>query len=1026
MVNYTVGGFAASTDYAPLSGGVVIPAGKSGATIFVNPINDADIEGTPPETVTLTLSANSNYSIGTNSATITINDDDVAGVRILQSGTRTDVVEGGDTDTYDLSLTARPSSNVTINFNTGTQISSIPAITFTPANWNIAQTVTVAAVDDNITEGAHTGTITHTTSTADTNYSALSVGSVTANISDPILDGLAIASGLETLLNTLEQSYATEFLSAEIPIFGDGEQLVNINPFAEIKDLLLSNIRTATALTPGQLELILETSLAPLFPTVNATVTLSATEATFTLDGLDKTFNSGALQLAEDFNLPGLDMSVDGDFQAQVSFSGDLGFGISKDTNIGFFVNPTTTSFVTDVDLSLSNNFATQSNLGVFRLDINNDADNPTVFDGAFTLGVRDTDGSTTDADGNRLTLTELQGGSNPLNASFVGNANLGLEAKTSIAGDAAIPSFLFDFEVDFPSQFSFSNGEVTGVVPTVSFNNLQIDLGTFITQFAAPVVQEINPILEPIRPIISFLNADTKLFSALGIASLFDQNGDGKVSVIELAATLSGQRVSTGFFAAIEAVSSLVESVDELTNLLDTTNPSEVDSIVLDLGSYNLTNFDPLSGIEDALQNAAAQVAGAQGILDQIDQAFAGIDSEVTQPTPRLKIKATQKKVIAGFTDQGGLNVPLLTNPFTAVELLLGKPDVDLFVYDLPKLEFGFEIQRVFPIYPPFALAGLLEGSFNLGIDIGFGFDSLGLSNWRDSGFQESQTALILDGFFISDRQDVNGNGILSPDEDINELTILATIAAGFGLDFKVVSGFLKGGVEGIIGIDFLDVGEVPGTGNQGTDDGKIRFTTEIFTRQFSELFQVLGVINAFLGAEINVLGSTVFETRFATFPLAQFTIEPNGATFGAASDGYITGATVFFDANFNGIQDFADFNGNDIIYSKGGRDSLFGGNGNDTIYSGGGSDFIDGGVGNDTIYLSGGRNIAVMKLGEGTDTIIGYRNNVVQFDLEQLTFGQLTIAQTGKDVQIRNGLEVLAVLTSTQVSSVTASNFI
>ncbi|NJN86619.1 MAG: cadherin-like domain-containing protein [Leptolyngbyaceae cyanobacterium SL_7_1] len=116
----------------------------------------------------------------------------------------------------------------------------------------------------------------------------------------------------------------------------------------------------------------------------------------------------------------------------------------------------------------------------------------------------------------------------------------------------------------------------------------------------------------------------------------------------------------------------------------------------------------------------------------------------------------------------------------------------------------------------------------------------------------------------------------------------------------------------------------------------------------------------------------------------------------------------------------------GNDIIYSKGGRDMLFGGNGDDTIYSGGGRDFIDGGVGNDTIYLSGGRNVAVMKLGEGIDTVIGYRNNTLQFDLEQLTFGQLTIAQTGRDVQIRNGSEILAILTNTQTRSVTASNFI
>ncbi len=131
--------------------------------------------------------------------------------------------------------------------------------------------------------------------------------------------------------------------------------------------------------------------------------------------------------------------------------------------------------------------------------------------------------------------------------------------------------------------------------------------------------------------------------------------------------------------------------------------------------------------------------------------------------------------------------------------------------------------------------------------------------------------------------------------------MTASATIAAGLGLDILIVSGFLKGGLEGIIGLDLIDGGEV-----NGTDDGRLR-ASEIGSRISTpfELFQLNGVVNAFLGAEVDLFGATVFEQRIATFPLAEFSIGGKGNSFSSVLDGVISGGTVFFDANFNGIQD-------------------------------------------------------------------------------------------------------------------------
>jgi len=120
-----------------------------------------------------------------------------AGVTITQSGGSTMVAEGGATDTYTVVLNTAPTGNVTITLSPGTQLSVAPAVlTFTPATWNVPQTVTVNAVDDAIAEGPHSGVITHFAASTDPVYNAIAIPSVTVSITDN--DGpSAKGSGLE-------------------------------------------------------------------------------------------------------------------------------------------------------------------------------------------------------------------------------------------------------------------------------------------------------------------------------------------------------------------------------------------------------------------------------------------------------------------------------------------------------------------------------------------------------------------------------------------------------------------------------------------------------------------------------------------------------------------------------------------------------------------------------------------------------------------------------------------------------------
>ncbi len=163
-------------------------------TVTVQAIDDALLQGDRNSTIThLAESADEAYNgIAIAPLIAAVIDNDSAGISIAQTGGSTEVAEGGATDTYTIVLTAEPTADVTVNFFTDTQLQPIAPITFTPENWNVAQTVTVAAVDDLVAEGNHTSPISHVAESADENYNGKAIASVTANIADNDSAGISV------------------------------------------------------------------------------------------------------------------------------------------------------------------------------------------------------------------------------------------------------------------------------------------------------------------------------------------------------------------------------------------------------------------------------------------------------------------------------------------------------------------------------------------------------------------------------------------------------------------------------------------------------------------------------------------------------------------------------------------------------------------------------------------------------------------------------------------------------------------
>src|SRR5262249_1914653 len=118
-------------------------------------------------------------SIKPDDVQVTNRDNDHAGVTVTPtSGLFT--TESGRTATFRVVLTSQPTANVTVTFASSNTAEGTPganatglAITFTPANWGMPQTVTVTGVDDFVQDGDVDYTIVTGVQSTDAVYAAI-------------------------------------------------------------------------------------------------------------------------------------------------------------------------------------------------------------------------------------------------------------------------------------------------------------------------------------------------------------------------------------------------------------------------------------------------------------------------------------------------------------------------------------------------------------------------------------------------------------------------------------------------------------------------------------------------------------------------------------------------------------------------------------------------------------------------------------------------------------------------------------
>ena len=168
-------------------------------TITVTGANDWLIDGDQTTQVTLdvvdALSDDHFDSLAEQTVAVTTTDDDTAGVTL--SKTAANVSEAGSVDTFAIALTAQPNSNVVVAIvsgDSGEAAVSPAALTFTPADWNTPQTVTVTGVNDWLIDGSQTTLVTLSVvdGASDDNFDAVADQTVSVTTTDNDSAGLML------------------------------------------------------------------------------------------------------------------------------------------------------------------------------------------------------------------------------------------------------------------------------------------------------------------------------------------------------------------------------------------------------------------------------------------------------------------------------------------------------------------------------------------------------------------------------------------------------------------------------------------------------------------------------------------------------------------------------------------------------------------------------------------------------------------------------------------------------------------
>ena len=544
-----------------------------------------------------------------------------------------------------------------------------------------------------------------------------------------------------------------------------------------------------------------------------------------------------------DLGFPGLGLSSNAGLNLSLSWALEFGFGISKTGGFYFIFGD---GDEISVKAIASLNGELEGSLAGLGLLLNTEVDkgNKAKIELNFGLDLNDPESS----DDNYKAKSELDPAlrnTKPLQKlsdEHIGELKPQNYGVVKLSNAFAKPSFDFDASVKiiagitvgitkdlqgdtpkFPNitgKFNFEWGKVEKAghqiafsVKNLGFSKLELDMGSFIGGVLGPIVSKIQKVIEPLEPLINFLKTPFPVLDDLGI----------KMTPLDLAKKYSKGKFDDSMINAISDLMALSKTITDVSKKLSTNGGG----LSIALGDFNLID-DSGSNSSSNAQSFLKGETSSKLIQDNLTSYTNGYNEN--------KVKEAGKHALEkqGLHMEGSGNWEFVWNkPSKIFKLLLGE-DIDLVKYTMPKLCFDFEWSKFISIWGP--LGARIGVNLSASIQLGFGYDTLGIRQWIKSDYKDY--GRLLNGFYVAD-WDVTG-------ADINELSFYGGLSASAEVNVGVSAG-VGGGVGINVGFNLYDPNK----------DGKVRLSEmkQIISEDgLFGMFDVNGAITAKLYAYVDL----------------------------------------------------------------------------------------------------------------------------------------------------------------------------
>lgn len=556
-----------------------------------------------------------------------------------------------------------------------------------------------------------------------------------------------------------------------------------------------------------------------------------------------------------DWGVPGLRLEGDGTLSGTVTWQVSLGFGVSLDDGFYLLGDTVVNDLVDDKDIAVT----ASVDFGTEGADITSDSpalEGDLAFLSAALWNAKDdrTDPGVAGDDGREAHEISIVLGVDFTDADRVGLAQLPsmlnptswdvgmsgyvdfyatLATTAAVAGGASegvIPRLLADLSLTWSFDATLNDGFQQGDL-AAGFDNIQLDLGSFLSEFLDPVLGEVQRYTKPLQPIIDTLQAPVP-----GVSQLAELVGADPITLLDLMEGVSG--------ADLTLIRRLLDVISFANSIPTGLSPGDP-SLIIPIGEFLLEPSQlmkpelPSTSKADLINEGSklldGGVSGGGGVLGQLKSksGSSSFNSQVDKAT----------------SNDGGFSFPAFQEPTKLFNLLVGE-DVELIEFDAGTLKaevgwsqsFGPIAVGPIPVSVVVSLTAAVEGRFVIG------YDTRGIrqlvqnltddDNDNDAFFESVGT--LFAGVYLGDLAD-DGS-------DPPEIRLTLEGAVGAAVDLVIIKAGIEAGLRATLDLNLHDGGFLNPVPPENLD-GKLRIDEIItFINNPLCLFDVSGRLEAFI----------------------------------------------------------------------------------------------------------------------------------------------------------------------------------